>query len=149
MVDGHPSEASLTVDQVTALVDEHFPQVHAGGKIIFVEAVGPGSALVRMAADERTVRPGGTISGPAMFMLADVAVYVAILGARGVAALQAVTTNLSMNFLRRPPQRDLLARVRLLKVGRRLAIGEVEIVSAEDDALVAHAVATYAMPAGS
>ena len=57
-----------------------------------------------------------------------------------------MTTNLSMNFLRRPPQRDLLARVRLL-VGRRLAVGEVEIVSAEDDALVAHAVATYAMPA--
>ena len=146
MVDGHPGEACLTVDQVTALVDEHFPQVHAGGKIIFVEAVGAGSALVRMAADERTVRPGGTISGPAMFMLADVAVYVAILGARGAAALQAVTTNLSMNFLRRPPQRDLLARVRLLKVGRRLAIGEVEIVSAEEHELVAHAVATYAMP---
>ena len=147
MADGHPSEPCYTVDQVTALVDEHFPQVLAGGKIIFVEEVGPDSALVRMAADERTVRPGGTISGPAMFMLADVAVYVAILGARGAAALQAVTTNLSMNFLRRPPQRDLLARVRLLKVGRRLAIGEVEIMSADDAELVAHAVATYAMPA--
>jgi len=122
------------------------------------------SATVRPTGDQRSVgtqvagifvaSAGGpllpawhsTLGWLVIAVLGWLALTRAGLGARGAAALQAVTTNLSMNFLRRPPQRDLLARVRLLKVGRRLAIGEVEIAILDDPELVAHAVATYAMP---
>ena len=81
-----------------------------------------------------------------MFQLADVALYVAILATLGEAATQAVTTNLNINFLSRPSQGDLIAEVELVKVGKKLVIGEVELYSDGGDAMVAHAIATYAMP---
>jgi len=137
---------TLTVRQVTDLIDSHFPQVHAGGKILFVEDIGLRTARVRMTYDSQSVRPGGTISGPAMFKLADFSFYVALLGLQGAAALQAVTTNINLNFLSRPAQRDMVAQVRLLKVGRRLAVGEVALYSVGSPDMVAHATATYAMP---
>lgn len=136
----------LSVAEISHLVAEHFPQLGPPGKLIVIEAAGPGTARVRMLAGEHMLRPGGTVSGPAMFMLADVAIYIAILGQRGAAALEAVTTNISLSFLTRPPQADLIAEVRLLKTGRRLAFGEAALFSDGIEAMVAHATATYALP---
>lgn len=140
------AQPTLSVAEITHLVAQHFPQLGPPGKRILIESAGPGTAVVRMIAGDDLLRPGGTVSGPAMFTLADVGIYIAILGLRGAAALQAVTSNLSISFLARPAPRDLVAHVKLLKTGKRLAFGEVEIYSDGVAAMVAHATATYAMP---
>jgi uncharacterized protein (TIGR00369 family) len=137
----------LTVEQVSALIDNHFPQVHAGGKVLFIEEVTAEGARLRLRASQSMLRPGGTVSGPTMFMLADVGIYVAIIARLGEAGLQAVTTGINLNFLSRPPLGDLVAQVHLLRVGKRLAVAEVEISSdGVSDGLVAHVTATYALP---
>lgn len=135
----------MDVDAVTALIDREFPQIHHGGRSYFVEAVGPMTSRMRMRCHERHLRPGGTISGPAMFALADLAIYVAVLAHLGPVAL-AVTTSITINFLRKPKLRDLVAQCRLLKVGKRLAVAAVTITSDGSSAVVAHAVGTYSIP---
>ncbi len=135
----------MTAQEVSAFLDREFPQIHHGGRTFHIEAIGPMSARMRMDYHERHIRPGGTLSGPAMMTLADLALYVAILGQIGPVAL-AVTTNLSFNFMRKPAQRALLAECRLLKLGRRLAVGEVSIRSEGEEELVCHATGTYAIP---
>jgi len=104
---------------------------------------------VRMRAvyDQRFLRPGGTISGPIMMGLADAAMYAAVLARIGPVEL-AVTTELSINFLRKPAPGDLLAEARLLKLGKRLAVGEVNLISetGSPDELVAHVTSTYSIP---
>ena len=136
---------AMSRDEVEALLDREFPQIHAHGRIHRIEAVGPMSARMRLVYSERNLRPGGTLSGPSMMALADLALYVAILANAGPVAL-AVTTSLSFNFLRKPEPRDLLADVRLLKLGRRLAVGEVSLTSEGSDDLVCHATGTYSLP---
>jgi uncharacterized protein (TIGR00369 family) len=111
-----------------------------------VEEVGPMSAAVRLNYHPDHLRPGGTISGPTMFALCDLALYVAILHEIGRVRL-AVTTSVSINFLRKPEPRDLIARARLMKLGKRLAVGEVALYSFGSDAMVAHATGTYSIPA--
>jgi uncharacterized protein (TIGR00369 family) len=148
MAIAHRQEARLSADQVTALVEEHFPQVQEGTGRLCIESFGPHTAVVRMAQDPRAIRPGGTIMGPAMFKLADFAVYAAILAELGAGAIPAVTTSMTMNFLSRPEPADLLAHVRLIKLGRRLVVGEVEIYSEGKPDMVAHATSTYALPPG-
>ena len=91
------------------------------------------------------MRPGGTVSGPTMMELADFAMYVAVFSAIGPQPL-AVTTNLNINFLRKPTRADLIADARLMKVGKRLAVGEVTIYSEGTDEPVAHVTATYSIP---
>jgi uncharacterized protein (TIGR00369 family) len=140
-----PSALKMDRDAVAAFLDEVFPQIHHGGRGPVVESVGPLTATMRLPYHERHLRPGGTLSGPAMMGLADVALYVAILAQIGPVAL-AVTTNLSFNFMRKPAQTDLIAEARLLKLGRSLAVGEVLIRSAGGDDLVCHATGTYALP---
>jgi uncharacterized protein (TIGR00369 family) len=135
--------------EITRLVEEHFPQVHEGTGRLTIERTGDMGARVRMAFDARIIRPGGTVSGPAMFKLADFAVYVAILGERGATALQAVTSNLNITFLTRPAPGDMVAEVRLIRLGRRLAVALVELYSDGHAEMVAHATATYALPAMS
>ena len=135
----------MTRDEVEAFLEREFPQIHVDGRIFQVEEVGPLSAVMRMRTSQRHVRPGGTVSGPAMMTLADLVLYVAILGSIGPIGL-AVTTNLSFNFLRKPEPRDLIARCRLLKLGRRLAIGEASLFSEGADEPVCHAVGTYSIP---
>ena len=93
------------------------------------------------------MRPGGTISGPTMMALADVALYVAVLAAIGPVPL-AVTINLNINFLRKPAQADLIAEARLMKIGKRLAVGEVTIYSDGSADAVAHVTSTYSIPEG-
>ena len=138
----------LSIAEIDRILDEQFPQIHLGGRVFFIEQAGLRCARMRMAAHEKNLRPGNTLSGPSMFQLADVALYVAILATLGESALQAVTTNLNINFLSRPAPGDLIAEVALIKVGKRLVIGEVEMYSAHADPIVAHAIATYALPRG-
>jgi uncharacterized protein (TIGR00369 family) len=143
-----PAGPVMSVEEVDAFLRREFPQIYQGGALYAVEAIGAGAATLRMPYHERHLRPGGTLSGPSMMGLADVALYVAILGSIGPVAL-AVTTNLSFNFLRKPAQRDVLAEARLLKLGRRLAVGEVSIRSEGADDVVCHATGTYSIPAVS
>jgi len=137
--------AAMTAAEMEAFLDREFPQIHHGGRSYFVEEVGYGECRMRLAYHDRHLRPGGTISGPAMMALADLAFYVAILGALGPVAL-AVTTNLNINFLRKPGQRDLIAVCRMLKLGKRLAVGEVTILSDGEAEPVAHVTGTYSVP---
>jgi uncharacterized protein (TIGR00369 family) len=126
-----------------AFLAEVFPQV-AGD--FTVEDVRPMALRLRLHASEKNLRPGGTVSGPAMFALADVAVYLAILAVIGPEAL-AVTTNCSIDFMRKPAAgRDLLAEARLLKLGRTLAVGDVLVYAEGADEPVARASLTYAIP---
>jgi uncharacterized protein (TIGR00369 family) len=138
-------QPAMTREEVELFLDREFPQIHYGGRTYHVEEVGPLFARLRMDYHERHIRPGGTISGPAMMALADLGLYVAILAQIGPVAL-AVTTNLSFNFLRKPDRRDLIAECRLLKLGKRLAVGEVAIRSDGHAELVCHATGTYSIP---
>ena len=136
----------LTLPEVTALVETHFPQVQDGHGRFTIERIGDGEAVVRMDHDERAMRPGNTVSGPAMFKLADYGVYVVILSRLGEAGLQAVTTSMTINFLSRPKPGALVAHVRLLKLGRRLAVAEARLHAEGSKDIVAHATSTYAIP---
>jgi len=135
----------MSRDEVEAFLEREFPQIHHGGRPYSVEEVGPLSARMRLAYHERHLRPGGTLSGPSIMALADLALYVAVLAQIGPVAL-AVTTSLSFNFLRKPAQRDLIAECRLLKLGKRLAVGEVALRSDGEAELVCHATGTYSIP---
>ncbi|SDZ38447.1 uncharacterized domain 1-containing protein [Jannaschia faecimaris] len=111
-----------------------------------LEHVDMNGLTVRLNVDHRHLRPGGTVSGPSMFALADVAVYLAILSRIGPVAL-AVTTNCSIDFMRKPAaDTDLICDVRLLKLGRALAVGDCLLFSEGDDRPVARASLTYSIP---
>lgn len=135
----------LTLAEVDAFLAAEFPQMNQDGKTYVVEEIGYGSGRMRLLVSERHLRPGGTVSGPAMMALADVALYVALLGAIGPVKL-AVTTSLTINFLRRPALSDVVAECRYLKIGRSLAVGEASLRSDGSDDLIAHATATYSIP---
>ena len=139
---GPGMEPKLTAAEITAFLDEVFPQLR--GQMV-IEEVGPMRARLRMPIDHSHLRPGGTVAGPAMFTLADCAFYVATLAMIGREAL-AVTTSLSINFLRKPARRDLIGEARILKLGQRLSVGDVTLTSEGDDRPVAHATMTYAIP---
>lgn len=130
----------------TALEDflqDAFPQVAAD---FVIEAVDDMTITIRMPVSERHLRPGGTVSGPSMFALADVSIYLAILAMIGPEAL-AVTTNCSIDFMRKPAAGvDLICEARLLKLGRVLAVGDALITSAGQAAPVARASLTYSIP---
>jgi uncharacterized protein (TIGR00369 family) len=110
-----------------------------------VEAVASGFVQVRAGIDDRHLRPGGAVAGPTMMALADASIYLALLATLGEVT-EAVTTTLTINFLNRAEPGDLVAEARLLKVGRRLAMGEVLIRSDGAADPVAHVTATYALP---
>ncbi|NTW85997.1 MAG: PaaI family thioesterase [Holophagaceae bacterium] len=131
----------VTKEALAAFLAAEFPQNKCT-----IEAVGTDTATVRHPVGLAELRPGGTVSGPVMVFVADVALYVAILGRIGIVPL-AVTTSLTINFLRKPSANaDIIGVCTLLKVGRTLAIGEVSIYSEGNPDPVAHAVGTYAIP---
>lgn len=138
----------LSLDVLERRLAAEFPQMFSPESGLALDAVWHGGCRVRQCYRPHFVRPGGSIPGPTMMALADVAMYVAVLSAVGWVPL-AVTTNLNINFLRKPPPRDLVAEVRLLKLGRRLAVGEITIRSDAVEAPVAHATSTYSIPDGS
>lgn len=133
----------LGINELHELMREVFPQV---SKDFQVEEITPEGIRVRMMAGDQHSRPGGTISGPSMFGLADVGVYLAILARLGPVVL-AVTTSSSIDFMRKPAlNRDLIADVTLLKLGRVLAVGDVLIRSEGESAVVCRATMTYSIP---
>jgi uncharacterized protein (TIGR00369 family) len=136
---------AFTIDELKAYLVDVFPQVWSSG-LHEIEEIGPMSARVRLNFHPGHLRPGGTISGPSLFALADLALYVAILAQIGRVPL-AVTTNLNINFLRKPAPDAVLGEARLIKLGKRLAVGEVALRSAGEEDLVAHATGTYSIPA--
>jgi uncharacterized protein (TIGR00369 family) len=142
----YPGAALLDAKRIEELVDARFPQIHAGGRTMVVEEVGFRRARLRMHTSPRNTRPGGTIAGPAMFALADFSIYVAIIATLGEPGFEAVTSNLNISFLARPKPNHMTAEVRLIRVGRRLAVGEAELYSQGVSEMVAHATATYALP---
>ena len=137
---------ALNADEIAKLLHEVFPQAFFPGCGLTLERVDHGDVRVRRAFPEDHLRPGGTVSGPTMMELADFAMYVAVFSAIGNQPL-AVTTNLNINFLRKPGATDLIADAKLMKVGKRLAVGEVTLYSDGSDEPVAHVTATYSIPA--
>jgi len=134
----------LHAGELTRLLTAEFPQVWGAGGIS-IEEVWHGGCRLRQAFRAQSLRPGATISGATIMALGDYAVYVALLASIGWVPL-AVTTSLNVNFLRKPAQRDLLAECRLLKLGKRLAVGEVSILSEGEEEPVAHLTSTYSIP---
>lgn len=130
-----------TKDEVAAFIAAEFPQTKC-----VVREVGDRSAVVTHAVGVDELRPGGTVSGPVLMAVADVALYVAILGEIGIVPL-AVTTSLTINFMRKPAaDKPVVGKCRLLKVGRSLAVGEVSLYSGDEPEPVAHVVGTYSIP---
>lgn len=133
----------MSAQELELLLYSHFPE---GVEQTFkVEKVEDMYAEVRLVCHDRLLRPGGTVSGPALMTLADTAIYIALLAMLGPVVL-AVTTNLNINFLRKPARGDVIGRARLLKLGKRLAVGEVTMYSEGESDPVAHATVTYSIP---
>jgi uncharacterized protein (TIGR00369 family) len=135
--------SGMTVEAFNSLTARELPLAAQNG--CHAEAIGDGTARVRLPFNAALTRPGGTISGPAMMALTDYGMYAAVLGAIGDVAL-AVTTNLNINFLRKPEPADMIAECRILKLGKRLAVVEVTIYSEGLEDPVAHATGTYSIP---
>ncbi|WP_300551887.1 PaaI family thioesterase [Maricaulis sp.] len=136
----------MSASEVSDFLDEVFPQIHQNGRVYTVETIESSTARVRYKAGEDSLRPGGTVSGPAIMALADFAAYVVILGHVGRQAL-AVTTNININYLRKAGPGDLICQARLLKLGKRLAVVDCLITTDQDeDAVIAQASATYSLP---
>ena len=138
--------AKMSVAELEKFLREEFPQAFSDGEITIESADGE-TCLLRQRYNENMLRPGGTVSGPTLMAMADFAMYVVLLSAIGPVGL-AVTTNLNINFLRKPGRCDLTAEARLLKLGKRLANGEVSLRCDGEEEPVAHVTATYSIPPG-
>lgn len=133
----------MTAEMLEEFNRETFPQI--GHMNLKVEHVDDESIILSMQTSERHLRPGGTVSGPTMMELADAAMYLLVLAQIGPVALT-VTTNLNINFLRKPEPGRLVAKGRLLKLGKSLAVGEISLFSGTSEGPVAHASVTYSIP---
>ena len=133
----------MTVEDIHRFLGAHFPQIDSLN--LRVERVESKLVRLRLPHQENQLRPGGTISGPTMMLLADVTMYVLVLSAVGPRPL-AVTTGLAINFLRKPGPADLIAEGVPLRIGRRLAVGAVTLFSDGEADPVAHATLTYSIP---
>lgn len=139
-----PEDARVTVAEFLDVLAEGMPS--AAAMAFDVLALTRGEALLRSTAGAEDLRPGGTVSGPTLFALADLAMYAAVMSAVGRVPL-AVTTDATVHFLRKPRAGALLTRAKLLKVGKRLVVGDVAIApEGDEDRPVMHAVMTYALP---
>jgi uncharacterized protein (TIGR00369 family) len=137
--------AKMTVPELEKFLRHEFPQAFSAGDIA-IEAADGASCRLRQRYSDQMLRPGGSISGPTLMALADFAMYVVLLSAIGPVGL-AVTTSLNINFLRKGlPKQDVRAAARILKLGRRLAVGEVNLSSAGSPDPIAHVTATYSIP---
>ncbi|WP_341366118.1 PaaI family thioesterase [Yoonia sp. BS5-3] len=136
-------EPQMDIPALQNFVAREFPQL---GDDFTIEALTDAGVRVRLNVGERHLRPGGTVSGPAMFALADVGMYLAILARLGPVAL-AVTTNCAIDFMRKPAaEADMICDTKLLKLGRVLAVGDALLYSVGQDAPVARASLTYSIP---
>lgn len=133
---------ALDKQEVQEFLEEVFPQVRDDFEILEIEEE---SCRVRLKTAERHLRPGGTVSGPSMFGLADCAFYVMVLARIGREALT-VTTTCTIDFMRKPPAGPMICDTRLLKMGRSLAVGDCLLFAEGDDRPVARASLTYSIP---
>ena len=137
----HSIMSKVTTDKFNEIIKVELPSAADVG--IYLQSIDEGKAELVLPYSENSLRPGGTIAGPFMMMLADVCMFAVVLSMLGEIKL-AVTTSLNINFLRKPANTDLVARGSIIKMGKRLAVLEVSIFSNED--LVAHATGTYSIP---
>jgi uncharacterized protein (TIGR00369 family) len=137
--------AALTAEDLERRLAAEFAEAFRPDNGLAILDVWHRGCRVRLGFAPKTLRPGGTISGPTLMMLADVAMYVAVLASIGWQPL-AVTTSLNINFLQKPSPGALIAECRLIKLGRRLAVGDIGIRSEAGEDLVAHATSTYSIP---
>jgi uncharacterized protein (TIGR00369 family) len=136
--------SKISLERMNQILHEGLPAAAESG--VFIEAVGDGTATLRLPVDPKMVRPGGTLSGPSMMSLADAAMWVCVMSQIGEVQL-AVTTNFNINFLRRPAMQDVVAEGRTIKLGKRLAVIEVTLYTADRrDEPIAHATGTYSIP---
>jgi uncharacterized protein (TIGR00369 family) len=135
----------LSAAEVNRLMENVYPQLN--DQFTFYEAlkVFPGGCIVRLNADERHLRPGGTVSGPSLFTLADIGGYVCVLSHAGPDALS-VTTNLNINFMRKAEAGPIDGHCRILKLGKSLMVFDIDIVAGPEGQTVAHATGTYSIP---
>lgn len=133
--------SKISKQQFNQIIEHDLPwAADAGMQLQSIEA---GKVVMNLPYHARSVRPGGSISGPHMMMLADATMYAVVLSMAGKVKL-AVTTNFNINFLRKPSETDLTAEGKIIKLGKRLAVLEVSIFSKDD--IVAHATGTYSIP---
>ena len=135
----------MSTAEVRELLEREFSQVMSRGSAIVIEDVWHGGCRVRRAFSEKSLRPGGTISGPTLMAMVDCGFYLLLMARLGPVAM-AVTTSLTINFMRKPEPGDLLGEGRLLKLGKALAVGDFTIWSAAVKDPVAHATVTYSIP---
>ena len=136
--------SKVTTEQFNEIIKVEIPSAADVG--IYLQSIEDGKAELVLPYNENSLRPGGTIAGPFMMMLADICMFAVVLSMLGEVKL-AVTTSLNINFLRKPSECDLVARGNIIKMGKRLAVVEVSIYSKED--IVAHATGTYSIPPAS
>ncbi|MDR7031849.1 uncharacterized protein (TIGR00369 family) [Mesorhizobium sp. BE184] len=144
-----PLQSNLTpvldaVD-VNALMRQVYPQLNGADSVYETLDVFPGGCIVRLNADERHIRPGGTVSGPSLFTLADIGGYACVLSHAGPDALS-VTTNLNINFVRKAEAGPIDGHCRILKLGKSLMVFDVDIVAGPEGQTIAHATGTYSIP---
>jgi len=132
----------MTKEELNDFLEKEFPQVNKNFEILKVNDKNF-SMLMHISSEH--LRPGATVSGPTMFLLADVTFYLATLSVIGPKSLT-VTTNCSINFLRKPNEKNLISEARILKLGKTLSVGDVLIYSEDIDEPVAHASLTYSIP---
>ncbi|MEN0002061.1 MAG: PaaI family thioesterase [Pseudomonadota bacterium] len=141
----HLPEPVMSIADIERFLKEEFPQVHQDGPVFSVEHVAKGRIVYRMTPLDRHLRPGGTVAGPSMFALADVAAYICILAHIGPRK-HTVTTNMNINFMRKPEPGPLDCHARLLKLGKRLAVVD-SLTLDRHGQIVSQATATYSIPA--
>ena len=135
----------LNAAQVNALMDTVYPQLNEQFRYDEAIDVFPGGCVVRLNAGERHLRPGGTVSGPSLFTLADIGGYICVLSHAGPDALS-VTTNLNINFVRKAEAGPIDGHCRIVKLGKSLMVFDIDIVAGPDGHTVAHATGTYSIP---
>ncbi len=135
----------LDAAQVNDLMNAAYPQLNGGERLYEATEVFPGGCTVRLNADERHLRPGGTVSGPSLFTLADIGGYVCVLSHAGPDALS-VTVNLNINFMRKAEAGPVDCHCRILKLGKSLMVFDADLVAGADRHTVAHATGTYSIP---
>jgi len=133
--------SKVSIDDFNRIITRELPSAADTG--VYLRSIEPGRAEMVLPYSDHFIRPGGTIAGPFMMMLADVCMYAVVLSQLGAIKL-AVTTSLNINFVRKPANTDLVAIGSSIKMGKRLAVLEVSIYSGED--IVAHATGTYSIP---
>ena len=136
----------MSLNEVSAFLERDFPLAFGFGMPFSVEEIDQGSAVLKLNPDISHLRPGGTVSGPSLFALADLSAFVAIIAHIGPVAM-AVTASMNINYLHKPNATAVFGECRLLRLDKRSAVCEVSMRNDRDGHLVAHATGTFAIPA--